>query len=105
MRTSTVPVQSVAVLPLGLTSRATTQRSVVPFSGDLQRLRRKLTSRLQFTRHRLHKTRLVGIVLQRLPDLANRCIDPVFGIYKSVIAPETLNDLLPRDQVAVLFQQ
>jgi len=60
---------------------------------------------VSFALHRLHKTRLVGIVLQRLPDLANRCIDPVFGIYKNVIAPETLNDLLPRDQVAVLFQQ
>jgi len=60
---------------------------------------------VSFARHRLHKTRLVGIVLQRLPDLANRCIDPVFGIYKNIIAPETLNDLLPRDQVAVLFQQ
>jgi hypothetical protein len=46
-----------------------------------------------------------GIVLQDLPDLADGAIDTVIGIEGYALSPDSLDDLLARNQLASLLHQ
>src|SRR5437879_9238519 len=45
--------------------------------------------------HRLNESRMLWIIPQNVPYLANRGIDTVFRVYEDSFAPEPLFDLLP----------
>src|SRR5208337_1082143 len=53
----------------------------------------------------LYEARLIGIVSQHLADLADGAINAVVGIQKDAFAPDTLNDLFPRDHLPSALQQ
>src|SRR5260370_35829232 len=51
----------------------------------------------------LHDALPLGIVPKHLTDFANGCVDPLLGIQKDVLAPESLNDFFPTDELILVF--
>src|ERR1700677_3961445 len=56
-------------------------------------------------RDRLYEARLFGIILQDLPDLANRSVYAVVGVEEDILAPDPLDDVLPADDLSVTLNQ
>jgi hypothetical protein len=54
-------------------------------------------------RNRLHESRLLRIVLQHLPNLADGGIDAVIGIEENILAPDLLDDPVAGDQLPSLI--
>ena len=50
--------------------------------------------------HRLQEARLLGVVAQRLTDLADGSVDALFSVHEYVFAPQPSDDLFSRDQLA-----
>jgi hypothetical protein len=57
------------------------------------------------SRNRLNETRVFRIVPEREADFAYGGVDPVLGIDKNIFAPETLDDLLPCDEMPILGRE
>ena len=56
--------------------------------------------------HGLHEARALGIVVERLTDFANGCVDSLCGIQENLFAPESLNDFFPADEpIPVLHEK
>jgi hypothetical protein len=53
----------------------------------------------------LYETRLFGIVLQGLPNLADCSVDAVVSIEEGAFSPDPLNNLLPADDLPSLLNQ
>jgi hypothetical protein len=53
----------------------------------------------------LDEARLFGIVLQYLADLADGAVDAVVGIEKGALAPDTLDNLLARNDLSPLLDK
>src|SRR4029077_13396982 len=53
----------------------------------------------------LHESRLFGIVVKDLADLANRAIDAVVRIEENALTPNPLDDQLPADELPPMFHQ
>src|SRR5215469_8991573 len=54
---------------------------------------------------RLDIARTLGVIFQNLPYFSDRCVNAVIGVEKNVFAPDSLDDLLPGDQLAPFFHQ
>jgi hypothetical protein len=53
----------------------------------------------------LDEARLLGIVFQSLPDLADRGVDAVFGVDEDILTPETVDDFLAGDDTTLPLQK
>ena len=69
-------------------------------SGGIARLQDRSHEAIASSGDGLNETRLLGIVLQHLPDLADGAVDAVVHIQVGALAPDPLGDLLPGDQLA-----
>lgn len=56
-------------------------------------------------RHRLHERRRVRRIAKRLANLADRGVDAGVDVDEDVLAPESIDDLAPRDELAALLDQ
>ena len=56
-------------------------------------------------RDRLYEARLFGIILQDLPNLADRSVDAVVGVEEDILAPDPLNDVFPSDDLSPALNQ
>ena len=57
------------------------------------------------SRDRLHKTRRLGRVTERVAQPSDRRVQPVLEIDEGVLRPETLAELLASDELARLLEQ
>jgi hypothetical protein len=55
--------------------------------------------------NRLNISGIVGIIVQRLPKLANRHPKAAIKINEGIVEPETASKLLPADDFSGVFQQ
>jgi hypothetical protein len=60
---------------------------------------------VSFSRNRLYKAWLFGIVFQDLSNFPDGCIDAVVGIDKNFLPPDSLDDLIAHNEVAGVLQQ
>jgi hypothetical protein len=53
----------------------------------------------------MHESRLHGVVIEHLSQLANGCVDAVIGVQEHVLAPDPLHDLIPSYQLSPPLDQ
>jgi len=52
-----------------------------------------------------HKAGLLGVIIQRRTDFANRIIDSVLRVEEEILAPDFLDDFFTFDKLTLLFGQ
>jgi hypothetical protein len=68
-------------------------------------LQDKRNESIASARERLHKARLLGIVLQNPTDFADGAVDAVVGVEKDVFAPDPPGNFFAGDELTFLLDQ